>query len=57
MIKILCVELFKATCTRSRSQYASKKKFETALTSMLYQKHLRNLEGRDLCSLVNVENY
>ena len=28
--------------------YVSKKKLETALSSVLYQKHLQNFEGRDL---------
>ena len=32
----ICVELFKATFTNQRSSYASKKKLETALSSLLY---------------------
>ena len=49
----ICVELFKATFTHKRSSYASKEKLETALSSLLYQKHLRNLEGRELNILKN----
>ena len=49
----ICVELFKATFTHWRSNYASKKKFGTALDSLLFYKHFRNLEGRNLNLLGN----
>ena len=48
-----CVELFKATFTHQQSNYASNKKLETALSSLLYEKNLRILEGRDLNILEN----
>ena len=51
--KNICVKLFKAMFTHQRSKYTSKKNFETALSSQLYQKYFQNLEGRDLNLLVN----
>ena len=49
----ICTELFKATFTHLRSSYTSKKKLETVLFSLLYWKHFRNLEGRELKLLGN----
>ena len=44
----ICVEFFMVTFTHLRLNYALKKKLETALSSLLYEKHFQNLEGRDL---------
>ena len=41
------------TFTHLRLNYALKKRLETALSSLLYEKHFQNLEGRDLNLLGN----
>ena len=48
MIKIILGELFKATFTHLRSNYATKKKLETALSSLLYQKNICEIGSTDL---------